>query len=658
VIFGNDASSAEIEFLEKIQKTAERVLRTGYQDLLFEDEEKIIQLWNKLEESRDVFEENTSVRLSSDEYKHIESKFALSRLKLATVLYKKGNFPNISRKFNETELGLFEIIEEFRFFDDYTIDEIKERIGRKEGKVYEIVKNNVEKMDFHRDSIFENVQIKPAIARAIKDLLKDRTEKIQEAIIEYIRTKPGGITRTVKEMESAIKKVLESEAKRQQISADVQMKLDRLEEELESAKKAALRKEELDYKLVQMEKQLFQKELQVESLNDRIKGMDKERSGIFDLYSETEKRLETHEKEIADKKRELELKEYEINSLKSTLRSEMELENKRIIEEELSKIGQLKQDLQTQADAIENEKQAVRFQKEEITEKFESIRKAIEGYGTVNRFIPADLAKLYEMDYTGRFDMKMYAFPINIRNPVNGKNYKVTSWNGDHTKTDDKYKIHESLKDSRTVSEIESQLPLNTRSRYEVKERTFRIFGKKEPKTIVEAIIFNHWKEYAMNGFDTKPVTLSELNGILVHAINNAEKGKYFHLICIVSPTGWDSKIKTYLQSEEFSKNYVSRYISLCLVDTETGELLYNKTDERIKDYIPLFEPETDLEKVIKCKKYVKTEYEFTDHVILDKLVEEIKMDTRIVRKALHDLEAEGFGTVLYVNGVGLVLKK
>ncbi|WP_321416505.1 hypothetical protein [uncultured Methanomethylovorans sp.] len=658
MIFGNGASNAEIDFLENIQKPAERVLRTGYQDLLYEDEEKIVQLWNKLEETRDVFEENTSVRLSSDEYKHIESKFALARLKLATVLYKKGNFPNISRRFNETELGLFKIIEEFRFFDDYTIDEIKERIGRKEGKIYDIVKDNVEKMDSHRDSIFENVQIKPAIARAIKDLLKDRTEKIQEAIIEYIRTNPGGITRTVIEMESAIKKVLESEEKRQEISADVQMKLDRLGEELESAKKAALRKEELDDKLVQLEKQMFQKELQVESLNDRIRGMENERSKIFDLYSETEKRLEIHEKEIADKKKELELKESEINGLKSSLRSEMESENKRIIEEELSKLEQLKQDLQTQADVIESEKQAVRFQKEEITEKFESIRKAIEGSSTVNRFIPADLAKLYEMDYIGRFDMKMYSFPIEIRNPINGKNYKVTSWNGDHTKTDDKYKIHELLKDSLTVPEIESQLPLNIRSRYEIKERTFRIFGKKEPKTVVEAIIFNHWKEYAMNGFDTKSVTLSELNGILVHAINNAEKGKYFHLICIVSPTGWDSKIKTYLQSEEFSKNYVSRYISLCLVDSETGELLYNKTDERIKDYIKLFEPETDLEKVIKCKRLIKNEYEFADHVILDKFVEETKMDARIVRKALHELEAEGYGQVLYVSGVGLVLNK
>jgi len=658
VIFGSDASSAAIEFIERIQKPAERVLRTGYQDLLYEDEEKIVQLWNKLEETRDVFEENTSVRLSSDEYKHIESKFAVARLKLATVLYNKGNFPNISRRFNETELGLFEIIEEFRFFDDYTIDEIKERIGRKEGKVYEIVKDNVEKMDSHRDSIFENVQIKPAIARAIKDLMKDRTEKIQEAIIEYIRTNPGGITRTVKEMESAIKKVLESEEKRQEISADVQMKLDLLGEELESAKKAVLRKEELDNKLVQLEKQMFQKELQVESLNDRIKGMENERSRIFDLYSETEKRLEIHEKEIADKKKELELKESEINSLKNAIRSEMELENKRIIEEELSKLEQLKQDLQTQADVIESEKQAVRFQKEEITEKFESIRKAIEGSSTVNRFIPADLAKLYEMDYIGRFDMKMYSFPIEIRNPINGKNYKVSSWNGDHTKTDDKYKIHELLKNSLTVPEIEYQLPLNIRSRYEIKERTFRIFVHKEPRTVVEAIIFNHWKEYAVNGFDTKPVTLSELNGILVHAINNAEKGKYFHLICIVSPTGWDSKIKTYLQSEEFSKNFVSRHISLCLVDSETGELLYNKTDERIKDYIPLFEPETDIERVVKCKRLIKTEYEFADHVILDKLVEETRMDARIVRKALYDLEAEGYGKMIYIDQVGLVLKK
>jgi len=54
--------------------------------------------------------------------------------------------------------------------------------------------------------------------------------------------------------------------------------------------------------------------------------------------------------------------------------------------------------------------------------------------------------------------------------------------------------------------------------------------------------------------------------------IDNAEKGKYFHVVSIASPTGWDERIKAYIKSEDFARNYVSRFISLCLVDIETGD--------------------------------------------------------------------------------------
>lgn len=646
----------DFDCIDKVLKPVKRIERKGLQDLLYEDEKKRIELWNKLEEERDFYEDNDSCGADSGLHKDIESRFALTRLKLATSFNENGTFPNITKRFNETELGLFKIIEEFRFFDDYTIEEIKDRIGRKEGKVYEMVKDYSTKMESDRDHIFENPEIKPGIALAIKNLLKERTDKIQEAVIEYIRL--NGIVITTKEMESAIQKVIESEQKRGQISDEVQEKLDRLEDDLDEARQAASMKGELENKLIEMEKQVMQKDFEKDILDNKLQMLENDKSSLGERYSALDYVLQNRINEVEDKRKELEAKENEIRELGNNLQTDLKAENNKIIQEELEKIRQMKNDIQSQVAGIENEKNSLKFQKAEIDEKFNEMKKAIEGNDSSNRFVPKDLAKLYEMDHIGRFDMKMHELPLNVTNPINGKTYKVKSWDGSHSKTDEKDKIYDMFKNEISISEVETQIPLNVRSIYVIGVRRFKLFGKKEPKTIIESMVFNHWKEYAKNGFDTKPVILSELNSILVHLINNAEMGKYFHVIAIASPTGWDERIRTYIESDEFNKNFVSRYISICLVDNETGEMIYNKADERIKEYINLFEPEFDSEKVSKCKQYIIVEHEFDDHLVLDDIIKETGLEMRLVKKTFRELESEGYGNVKFIKTVGIVLKK
>lgn len=646
----------DFDCIEKVLKIVKRIERISFQDLLYEDVEKLIELWNKLEEERDFYEGNDSCRADLDLHKEIESRFALARLKLATSINEKGTFPNITKRFNETELGLINIIEEFRFFDDYTIKEIKDRISRKEGKLYEMVKNYSTKMESDRDHIFENPEIKPGIAFAIKNLLKERTDKIQEAVIEYIRL--NGIVITTGDMERAIQKVIESEQKREQISAEVQEKLNRLEDDLDEARQAALMKGELENKLIEMEKQVMQKDFEKDMLDNKLQMLEKDKSSVSERYSALDNVLQNRINEVEDKRKELEEKEDEIRKLGNNIQTDLKAENDRKIQEELEKIEQMKNDIQSQVAVIENEKNSLRFQKAEIDEKFNEMKKAIEGGDSSNRFVSKDLAKLYEMDHIGRFDMKMHELPLNVTNPINGKTYKIRSWDGNHSKTDEKDKIYDMFKNEISISEVETQIPINVRSRYVIGERRFKLIGKNEPKTIIESMVFNHWKEYAKNGFDTKPVMLSELNSILVHLTNNAEMGKYFHVIAIASPTGWDERIRTYIESDEFNKNFVSRYISICLVDNETGEMIYNKTDERIKEYIDLFEPEFDSEKVGKCKQQIIVEHEYDDYLVLDDIIKETGLEMPLVKKAFHELESEDYGKLKFIKTVGIVLKK
>ncbi len=155
---------------------------------------------------------------------------------------------------------------------------------------------------------------------------------------------------------------------------------------------------------------------------------------------------------------------------------------------------------------------------------------------------------------------------------------------------------------------------------------------------------------------------MSELLSVLTRYIDNAELGNYFHVLGVASVTGFDEKVFEHINSGNFHKNFVSRYVSLCLVDLETGDVFYNESDERIKPYIELFKPVFDAEKVKAIKEYVIGRLELKDFAVLDRVVEEAtdggEEGRRLAKKVFYDLEKEGMGKVKYEKEFGVVVEK
>jgi hypothetical protein len=313
--------------------------------------------------------------------------------------------------------------------------------------------------------------------------------------------------------------------------------------------------------------------------------------------------------------------------------------------------------LEKKEEELKTERDGLEYGKREVEERLGKIKDILEG-GEVKRFVTRDVAKIHEMNYIGRFDMKMNELPKMIYDPMGEKERKIRSWSYHH-KFDDADKILNTLKVD--YEEVTGKLPLNLRSRYVVAEKRFKLFGKEETKMIIEASLLNHLMDHAENGFDTKSVTLSELLSVLTKYIDRAELGNYFHVLGIASVTGFDEKVLEHVNSGDFHKNFVSRYVSLCLVDLETGEVFYNESDERIKTYIDLFKPLFDEEKMRAIKEYVVGRLELKDFAVLDRVVEEAadgKEGRRLAKKVFYDLEKDGIGEVRYEKEFGLVIAK
>ena len=109
----------------------------------------------------------------------------------------------------------------------------------------------------------------------------------------------------------------------------------------------------------------------------------------------------------------------------------------------------------------------------------------------------------------------------------------------------------------------------------------------------------------AINKIDTAPLTLKEINPILDYAIEQARQISEPIFLCLASPTGFDSQLWEYFNNENPSRNFHSLHLSVCLLDLETGNLIYNSNDEVTNIFISLCDLEFHLEKLEKLRKFL-----------------------------------------------------
>jgi hypothetical protein len=321
-----------------------------------------------------------------------------------------------------------------------------------------------------------------------------------------------------------------------------------------------------------------------------------------------------------------------------------------IQEKEQQTWDEKQREIEVREQTLKEEEEKIEAQKRRL-EMIERGMEEAEG----SRFVTRAEAKYMELNYIGRFDTKATTFPLTISSPIEGREYRISSW-GKHSRFSEREWMEKEFAGILSRAEMDNEMPCNQRSVYSIMKKKHMLSGEKERKVVVEALVFNHLDAYAEVGYDRRPLRLEEFTGILSKSINNAELGNYFHVIGIASPTGISEKIREYLQSEDFHRRFIHRYISVCLVDTTTGEVIYNPTDPNISRFVDLFKPEFDLEKVERLKNFIADKLSIADHMVLEDIAEETGDDKALVKKAFYDLEKEGY-RLRHIADIGFVLE-
>ena len=322
-------------------------------------------------------------------------------------------------------------------------------------------------------------------------------------------------------------------------------------------------------------------------------------------------------------------------------------EERRKVEEEAKRIESLKEEIVKKEEEVKAKEDELKVKEEEVRKVIEELRGIKEKVEKGSRFVDVGRARNYEMNFIGRIEHK-----LGKEVEIFGKTFKVEGVREGKEVNTSRFIGMKSRWGVLTEKDVKN-LPENRYIVARLVEK--KLLGGKR-SYILKAIFVSRVDRYVEYGFDIDPLELKDINVYVVDARDEAKQKNETVVLCLASPTGFEEVVREHVNSDEFHRNFLSRYLSVCLVDLETGKLIYNPHDSVAKEFARICEIEIDEEKKSRVRKCVDGMMEGRDWMTLS---DALKCgDEVIVRAAFYELAEERKWKVKYVEGVGLVLMK
>jgi hypothetical protein len=644
------------EDLAALRRMPERSRIERYNELKANEEEFV---WE--------FSEECPLFLTDSERGRVRGKFRLARLLVAASFYSdRDDVPAaMAGDFIEKELETVVEFDRYRQFDALSESQIEEKIRRMEGEVYELAEEYLSTQIADLEALLEHPNVQQDLMERLVDRYEDRREKVRQGFFIYVES--HGIPHMVEAIEEAVEAVNDASAEREQVREQMREEVRKAVREREE--ESLLTRQELESKLQGLKQELsggtdtdqLQAELgglrkRIEELSAEQDSAEAEMAARIERTAQLEQRLEskideleaTRERAVADATEEAGQKAAEL------------------VEDELDQLREERDQIRAEIDRLEREREEISAAKDSLDEKQAELDEQVsqvqqsldtdvtdaEGGIDGSNVVTASMAKVLEMDYLGRFDISMWeADSIYMGHTSFG--ISDGYWEGRSERRNNRGSLLDILDDGDP-----NEYPLNSAARYEITMPGTLGFGS-TTEMIVEARVLANLHAYAHNGFDAQPADLDTLLAVVNEVVDEAEEGDYTYLIGLASPTGWSERVRNQIQNDELSRARYSRHVSICLVNLQDGSLIYDESDEIVRENADLFAPPVDSERFQACLDTIREEYveDFgTESVLLRDVVNEEGYAAQVVKRAFNRLEQEDVGEQLYLDDLGLSL--
>lgn len=209
--------------------------------------------------------------------------------------------------------------------------------------------------------------------------------------------------------------------------------------------------------------------------------------------------------------------------------------------------------------------------------------------------------------------------------------------------------------------EVVDRYPVGRYSSFRVVTNKFVAFS--ETKLVVEAIVAANLEAFAKNGFDARPAGIDDLIDVVNQTVERADSNETTHLVGIASLTGWTDEVEDFVQNKNTSRARFDQQVSVCLVDIQSNELIYDRNDHLVADNVEFFKRKVESERIAECIELLREEY-MSDPMIEvlrhHAIVEKHEFGPHTVRAAFERLADDGYGVTGYpttADGLCLVIE-
>ena len=391
--------------LSKILSPVDQTLKCDLEELRRKDERERTDLWNRIATSQNTFNNDYLSVLAPDLRNELSSKFRLARLFLAAALWINNEDSSILDEFNQKELDLVQDFERFNVFDVLTIEEIVQRIARRED-IYELIVDFYQKQYSDLDTLLDDPDIQRDLKLAFKNQYKKRLEKIAEGVKAYVGL--YGPVIIITQIEKKIwDKIKESEGERKRIADELESQIREISSIFSPASETDSEGQQLNQKLSELVA-----ELATGWQPKDLESLETQKDALLGQYISLERGLSSRIDVVEQQRKELENRELELEQDKQVYQSQLQEEKQRLVESELNEISVLKSQLLDQEESIDLEKREFERKREELESRLQEINDILEGKPI--RIIASEAAKLCELNYISRFETKMENLPLKI----------------------------------------------------------------------------------------------------------------------------------------------------------------------------------------------------------------------------------------------------
>ena len=596
--------------------------------------------------------------LTESEHDRVRSDCRLARLLIAASFYTDDTVPQaLEDDFIQAELQAVVDFDRYKQFDALDQDQIEERIRRMEGEVYELVQSYTSTQIGNMDRLIQNPDVQQDVIERLVERYEDRRERIRQGFFIYVET--HGLEHMVEQIEAAVEAVADATATRKQVDDDVAAEIEQLSSTLDGD--YAQQKDQVETQLREIEGALASQTDDPDQLREKLQSLDELDSGPVAALTTGIERVQQLEQQLEDKMAALD------DAREDAAQAEREIvreEASQIVDAELEQLTDQRDELRSEINRLQREREEIATARDRIKQRQAELKHRVENIETSvetdagiegENVVTASTARLFEMDYIGRFDTSVREVD-SITLPDEEFTVPADYWAGRSTHQSEEPRMV-SLLDDHDGGDIDTY-PTNQASRYQVTTSAYMGLSD-ELRMVIQAAVYSDLEAYAVNGFDATPASLDGLLRIVNNIIEEANQRSVHYLLGIASPTGWTERVTEQVEDPEFARTQYSRHVSVCLVDLRDGSVIYDASDSLLADNISLFERAVAAERLDECVSVVRGEYLDAlgrDTVLLEELVSEHAFKGHVVKQAFDRIESNGDGEQLYLEEDGLAM--